>query len=86
MIKNARKLGTDLKGTDPQGKYSSSIQSQQSKQINQLEIQNLQDKIKEWQKEIALAATQGFVGLAIIRDRTQKIKEAEKKIEQLKQG
>ena len=86
MIKNARKLGTDLKGTDPQGKYSSSIQSQQSKQINQLEIQNLQDKIKEWQKEIAVAATQGVVGLAIIRDRTQKIKEAEKKIQQLKQG
>ena len=86
MIKNARKLGTDLKGTDPQGKYSSSIQSQQSKQINQLEIQNLQDKIKDWQKEIAVAATQGIVGLAIIRDRTQKIKEAEKKIQQLKQG
>jgi hypothetical protein len=86
MIENARKLGTDLKGTDPQGKYTSGIQGQQQKQINQLEIKDLEDKIAGWKREITVATTQGFVGLAIIRDRTQKIKEAEKKIQQLRQG
>ena len=86
MIENARKLGTDLKGTDPQGKYTSGIQGQQQKQINQLEIKDLEDKIAGWKREIAIATTQGFVGLAIIRDRTLKIKEAEKKIQQLRQG
>jgi hypothetical protein len=86
MIKNARSLGTSLKGTDPQGKFTSGLQAQQNKQVNQLEIQNLQDKIKDWKRDIALAATQGVVGLAIIRDRTLKIKEAEKKIQQLRQG
>lgn len=86
MIKNARSLGGNLKSTDPGGRFSSGIVKQQESQVNKLEIQNLQDKISGWKKEIALATTQGFVGLAIIRDRTQKIKEAERKIQQLRQG
>jgi hypothetical protein len=86
MIENATKLGADLKRTDPEGKYTSSIQRQQTTQINKLEIEDLQDKIKTWQKEIALAATQGPIGLIVIRDRTKKIKDAENKIQQLRQG
>jgi len=86
MIKNGRNLGANLKASDPQGKYTSSIQKQTAQQTDKLEIEKLQDKIKTWQKEIAAAATQGVLGLAIIKDRTQKIKEAEKRIQQLKQG
>jgi len=86
MIRSASKLGTDLKGTDPGGRFSSSLVKQQQSQVNKLEIQQLEDKIGGWKREIALAATQGFAGLIIIRDRTQKIKEAEKQIQQLRQG
>ena len=86
MIRSASKLGTDLKGTDPGGRFSSSLVKQQQSQVNKLEIQQLEDKIGGWKREIALAATQGFAGLIIIRDRTQKIKEAERKIQQLRQG
>jgi hypothetical protein len=86
MIANSQKLGADLKGTDPNGRYSSSIQTQQANQINQLEIKNLEDKIDGWKREIALAATQGPIGLIVIRDRTKKIKDAEKRIQQLRQG
>jgi hypothetical protein len=86
MIANSQKLGADLKETDPNGRYSSSIQTQQASQINQLEIKNLEDKIDGWKREIALAATQGPIGLIVIRDRTKKIKDAEKRIQQLRQG
>lgn len=86
MIRSASKLGTDLKSTDPGGRFSSGIIKQQQSQVNKLQIQQLEDKIGGWKKEIALAATQGFVGLAIIRDRTQKIKAAERQIAQLRQG
>jgi hypothetical protein len=86
MLKNINSLGGDLKSTDPGGKYSSGLVKQQQSVANKLKIQQLEDKIGVWKKEIALAATQGFVGLAIIKDRTQKIKDAEKKIQQLRQG
>ena len=86
MIKSASKLGTDLKSTDPGGRFSSGLVKQQQSQVNKLEIQQLEDKIGGWKKEIALAATQGFVGLAIIRDRTKKIKDTEKRIQELRQG
>jgi len=86
MIKNASSLGGNLKSTDPGGRFSSGIVKQQASDVNKLKIQNLEDKISGWKKEIALAATQGFAGLIIIRDRTQKIKEAERQIQQLRQG
>lgn len=86
MIKNGRSLGANLKASDPQGKYTSSIQKQTTQQTNKLEIEKLEDKIKDWKREIALAVTQGLAGALIIKDRTQKIKEAEKRIQQLKQG
>jgi len=86
MLKNINSLGGDLKSTDPGGKYSSGLVKQQQSVANKLKIQQLEDKIGVWKKEIALAATQGFVGLAIIKDRTQKIKDAERKIQQLRQG
>lgn len=86
MLRNLQQLGTDLKGTDPGGRFSSGLIKQQQSQRNKLEIQDLEDKIAGWKKEIALAATQGFVGLAIIRDRTKKIKDTEKRIQELRQG
>ncbi len=86
MLKNINSLGGDLKSTDPGGKYSSGLVKQQQSVANKLKIQQLEDKIGVWKKEIALAATQGFAGLIIIKDRTQKIKDAEKKIQQLRQG
>ena len=86
MINNASKLGSDLKSTDPGGKFSSGLIQQQESQTNKLEIQNLEDSIDGWKKEVALAASQGVGGLVILRDRTQKIKDAEKKIQQLRQG
>ena len=86
MINNASKLGSDLKSTDPGGKFSSGLIQQQESQTNKLEIQNLEDSIDGWKKEVALAASQGVSGLVILRDRTQKIKDAEKKIQQLRQG
>lgn len=86
MIKSASQLGTSLRSTDPGGKFSSGLIKQQESQINQLEIQNLEDSIAGWKKEVAVSAAQGVAGLAILRDRTQKIKDAEKKIQQLRQG
>ena len=76
MINNASKLGSDLKSTDPGGKFSSGLIQQQESQTNKLEIQNLEDSIDGWKKEVALAASQGVSGLVILRDRTQKIKDA----------
>ncbi len=86
MIKNSTSLGGNLKSTDPQGKFTSGIVKQQQSETNKLQIENLQDKIAGWKREIALAATQGVIGLAIIKDRTQKIKDADRKIQQLRQG
>jgi len=86
MLKNITSLGGNLQSTDPGGRFSSGIVKQQNSVANKLKIQQLEDKIGGWKKEIALAATQGFVGLAIIKDRTQKIKDAERKIQQLRQG
>lgn len=86
MIKSSLKLGEDLKSTDPQGKFSSGLIKQQQSERNKLEIQDLEDKIAGWKKEIAAATLQGLVGLAIIRDRTKKIKDAERRIQELRQG
>lgn len=86
MLQNSQKLGTDLKSTDPGGRFSSGIIKQQQSERNKLQIQELEDQIGGWKREIALAATQGPFGLIIIRDRTKKIKDAEKKIQELRQG
>jgi hypothetical protein len=86
MLRNSRKLATDLQSTDPGGRFSSGIIKQQQSERNKLEIQNLESQISEWKKEIALAATQGLAGVIVIRDRTKKIKDAEKKIQELRQG
>jgi hypothetical protein len=86
MLQNSVKLGSDLKSTDPQGRFSSGIIKQQQSERNKLEIQVLEDKIDGWKKEIALAATQGPIGLVVVRDRIKNIKDAEKKIQELRQG
>lgn len=86
MLQNYAKLGSDVKSTDPQGKLSSGVIKQQQSERNKLEIQVLEDKIDGWKKEIALAATQGPIGLVVVRDRIKKIKDAEKKIQELRQG
>lgn len=86
MAKSVSKLGNDLKSTDPGGRFSSGLIKQQESQNNKLEIQNLEDSIAGWKREVAIAAAQGPSGLAILRDRTQKIKDAEKTIQQLRQG
>lgn len=86
MLANSAKLSTDLKGTDPGGRFSSGIIKQQQSERNKLQIEDLEDKISGWKKEIALAATQGPLGLIIIRDRLKKIKDAENQIQQLRQG
>ena len=86
LLKNSQNLGTKLQSTDPQGKFSSGIVKQQQSERNKLQIEELQDKIAGWKREIALAATQGFAGIVIIKDRTEKIKNADRKIQQLRQG
>lgn len=86
MLQNSQKLGSDLKSTDPGGRFSSGIIKQQQSERNKLQIQELEDKIGGWKREIALAATQGPIGLIVVRDRTKKIKDAEKKIQELRQG
>jgi hypothetical protein len=86
MIESSRNLGTTLKSTDPGGKYSAGIVKEQSKEANRLEIEDLQDKIKTWQKQIAVAATQGPLGAVVIRDRVKKIQDAEKRIKELQKG
>lgn len=86
MAKSVSKLGNDLKSTDPGGRFSSGLIKQQESQNNKLETQNLEDSIAGWKREVAIAAAQGPSGLAILRDRTQKIKDAEKTIQQLRQG
>jgi len=86
LLKNSQNLGNKLQSTDPQGKFSSGIVKQQQSERNKLQIEDLQDKIGVWKKEIALAATQGPLGLVVVRDRIKKIKDAEKQIQQLRQG
>lgn len=86
MLESSTKLGNDLKSTDPGGRFSSGIIKQQQSERNKLQIQELEDKIGGWKREIALAATQGPIGLIVVRDRTKKIKDAEKKIQELRQG
>jgi len=85
MAASAKNLGKDLKSTDPSGKYTNSIITKKNAEANKLEIANLKDDIKDWQKEIALASiTAGPVGAAvIIKDRTEKIKTAQNKINEL---
>ena len=86
MLESSAKLGNDLKSTDPGGRFSSGIIKQQQSEKNKLQIQELEDQIGGWKREIALAATQGPIGLIVVRDRTKKIKDAEKKIQELRQG
>lgn len=86
MLKNLENLGSNLKNTDPGGSFSSGIIKQQQSEKNKLQIKELEDKIGGWKREIALAATQGPIGLIVVRDRTKKIKDAEKKIQELRQG
>jgi len=85
MAASLRNLNDDLKSTDPSGKYTNNIVTKKNAEANKLEIDNLKDKIKDWQKEIAAAAiTAGPVGATvIIKDRTEKIKAAQNKINEL---
>jgi hypothetical protein len=85
MAASTKNLAKDLKSTDPSGKYTNSIVTKKNAEANKLEIANLKDDIKDWQKEIALASvTAGPVGAAvIIKDRRAKIKEAQNKINEL---
>jgi hypothetical protein len=85
MASSLQNLGKDLKSTDPSGKYTNSIVTKKTAEANKLEIDNLKDQIKDWQKEIAMASINAgsYSARAIIKDRTEKIKTAQNKINEL---
>jgi hypothetical protein len=84
MADHARSLATDLKTTDPNSTYTKKIVSEQNSQANKLDIDNLKNEIVGWKKEIASAALLGPIAAAVvIKDRSEKIKSAERKIIEL---
>lgn len=80
MASNKIKLANNIKSVEPEGTLTGGLASKQLTEANQLEMQNIKDDIDTWKKEIAVAATQGPAGYPIIADRTKKIKEAERKL------
>lgn len=88
MAENQRQFATQLKNSDPSGKYTGNLASQQLTQANQAEIQNLKDQIDEWKGDIAKAALlpANPASIALIADRTKKIKTAKDKIAQLQKN
>jgi hypothetical protein len=59
--------------------------AKQNSSANKLEIDNIKDQITEWKKEMAGAtlALGPIAGAVLIKDRSEKIKEANKKIVEL---
>ena len=85
MAKNSANFAADLKATDPTGKYSGSLVKKQQAQSTQYQIDDLNAKISDWRKEMATAIALGpIAATAIIKDRSEKIKQAEKEISELK--
>ena len=85
MAQQARTLASDLKSTDPNGNYTKTMVAKQNSSANKLEIDNIKDQITEWKKEMAGAtlALGPIAGAVLIKDRSEKIKEANKKIVEL---
>jgi hypothetical protein len=84
MAQQSRSLASDLKSNDGGSGYTNKIVAQKNSEANKADIANLKDQIKDWQKEMAVAAALGPVTAAvIIKDRSAKIKDAENKIKQL---
>jgi hypothetical protein len=80
MALNSRKLADNIKSVEPEGTLTGGLASKQLTEANQLETQNIKDDIDTWKEEIREASTQGPAGYPIIADRTKKIKEAERKL------
>jgi len=80
-----RQFAGQLRSADPTGAFGQSAASQQIAQANRLERQSIQDQIKEWQAQIAAAAIlpPNPANILLIRDRTRKIQNAQKRLKEL---
>jgi len=85
LAANLREVSSQIRASDTTGRFTQTANSQ-SQQANQLEIQNLKEQINEWKKQIAVALTQGPAGYIIVKDRNNKIKQANLRIQQLQRG
>lgn len=84
LVAQKRELAVQLQREDPSSSITQGLANQQLAEANKLEIQNLQDKIDGWKKEIAVAyATISPTSTVIIADRTKKISAARDRIRQL---
>jgi hypothetical protein len=79
MIKNSEQLKTDLKKTDPNGKYTSDVIKKNDSEINQLKIDDLEAEKKKL-KETLATTTNPASTAAIVR----KIKDIDDQIRDLK--
>jgi len=82
LAKNYREAAAEIQKTDNTGRFAT-LRSNQLQQAVRLDIANLKDQIKEWQAQIAVAATQGPLGIPIIADRRKKIVAANRRILEL---
>lgn len=85
LAANRRKLATQLQNADPSSSITQRAAAQQLAEANKTEVQNLRDDIAGWREEIAAAAKEPAsrtINL-LIKDRTNKIAAAEKRIREL---
>ena len=85
LAKNYRESAAEIRKTDTTGRFTA-LGATQIQQAIRLDIANLRDQIKEWQAQIAIAITQGPLGVAIVADRRKKIVAANRRILELQRG
>jgi hypothetical protein len=85
MAKNKRQLATQLQREDPSGRTTGNLTSNLATSARQDEIKGIRTQIDEWKAQIAAAALlpPNPVNIALIRDRTIKIQNAQKRIREL---
>lgn len=85
LVAQKRALANQIREADPNSKITQKAAAQQAAEANKLEIQNLQDQIKEWRTQIAAAAIAppNPANVLIIKDRNSKIAAAQKRIKEL---
>lgn len=82
LIAQNEKLVRDLRGTDPNSEYSTSIIKEKQLETNKLKIENLEEEKDKLQKALLLSAANPLGAAAIIA----KIKSIDEQIKALKNG
>lgn len=80
-----RTLATQIQSADPKSSITQKAAAQQISDANKIEVQNLQEQIKEWRTQIAAAAATPPTpaSVLLIKDRSSRIATAQKRIKEL---